>query len=166
MILRVKNYLIFLELNIINLFIIFNKFWNLFKKSFIFIEKNFQNIMFSRYFVKSLQFSMKKLSFISYDFKKSFRVIPTKLIYLPITMVGSFLFYSLHRNYSVFSTGNTLKFKLEGFNNMQDGEMRPFKYGHKDHETILIVKYNGKFHALSNSCPHFGAPLHTGNKIT
>ena len=124
--------------------------------------------MFARYSVKFNGFpifSQKFSSLIKSSIKKTFNHGITKTIYLPITMVGSFLLYSLSRNYNTHSSGQTVMFRLDGYINMQDGEMKSFKYGTKDHETILIVKYNGQFHALSNSCPHFGAPLHTGTFI-
>ncbi len=40
--------------------------------------------------------------------------------------------------------------------------MKEIKVGQTDKESILIVKHNGKYHALSNYCPHFGAPMSTG----
>ncbi len=124
--------------------------------------------MFSRYlcqFTKTTlknNFSTKTKSIIQHNLKGGIN----KNIYLPATMVGCFVFYSFSKKFNTtFSAQETIRHKLEGFINMNDGEMRPYKYGKKDDETILIVKYNGKFHALSNSCPHFGAPLHQGNLI-
>lgn len=51
---------------------------------------------------------------------------------------------------------------LKDFENIQEGEMKQYKYGDKDKESILILKYKGELRALSNYCTHFGAPLHTG----
>ena len=45
---------------------------------------------------------------------------------------------------------------------MEEGEMKEVKWGVKDNQSILVVKFEGKLHALSNYCPHYGAPLHTG----
>jgi NADH dehydrogenase FAD-containing subunit/nitrite reductase/ring-hydroxylating ferredoxin subunit len=54
------------------------------------------------------------------------------------------------------------KLYLDGWDLLEEGQMKPVKYGPKDEDTILIVNYKGKIHALGNHCPHFGAPLHTG----
>lgn len=54
------------------------------------------------------------------------------------------------------------KLSLSGFEHLQEGEMKQLKYGTGDKDSILIVKYGGKLRALSNYCPHFGAPMHTG----
>lgn len=120
--------------------------------------------MFSRYIPKFViqnftrKFSIKTMSKIQHNINGGIK----KNLYLPATMVGCFIFYSFSKKSNTFSAPELIKHKLEGFINMADGEMRPYKYGKKDDETILIVKYNGNFHALSNSCPHFGAPLHQG----
>ena len=54
------------------------------------------------------------------------------------------------------------KFSLSGYESLQEGEMREFKYGTQEKESILILKYDGQLRALSNYCTHFGAPMHTG----
>ena len=46
--------------------------------------------------------------------------------------------------------------------NLNEGEMKEIKVGKTDKESILVVKYNNSYHALSNYCPHFGAPMSTG----
>lgn len=51
---------------------------------------------------------------------------------------------------------------LPRLEDMEEGEMKEAKWGVKDGQSILIVKYQNKLHALSNYCPHYGAPLHTG----
>jgi NADPH-dependent 2,4-dienoyl-CoA reductase/sulfur reductase-like enzyme/nitrite reductase/ring-hydroxylating ferredoxin subunit len=54
------------------------------------------------------------------------------------------------------------RLSLEGCELMLEGEMKEVKYGTKDNESVLVVMYEGKLRALSNYCPHFGAPMHTG----
>jgi len=51
---------------------------------------------------------------------------------------------------------------LPQLQDMEEGEMKEVKWGVKDGQSILVVKYENKLHALSNYCPHYGAPLHTG----
>jgi len=63
----------------------------------------------------------------------------------------------------MISAGEKLrKLSIDECKTLQDGEMREVKYGTKDDESILVVMYQGKLRALSNHCPHFGAPMHTG----
>jgi NADPH-dependent 2,4-dienoyl-CoA reductase/sulfur reductase-like enzyme/nitrite reductase/ring-hydroxylating ferredoxin subunit len=57
------------------------------------------------------------------------------------------------------------KVLLAGFENLEDGQMKEFKYAEGKDKSILITKYEGKLRAVSNYCPHFGAPLHTGVMI-
>ena len=118
--------------------------------------------MFTRYIFNSNRIMSLSKKFFSNGYLNK---IKPKSSQVTATMVGSFLIYSLSKNFNSFSSEETIKHRLDGYINMKDGEMKSFKYGTKDHETILIAKYNGKFHALSNSCPHFGAPLHTGMGI-
>ena len=42
---------------------------------------------------------------------------------------------------------------------LQDNQMKQVKV---DDSPILVAKWNGGFHALSGTCPHYGAPLHEG----
>jgi nitrite reductase/ring-hydroxylating ferredoxin subunit len=43
-----------------------------------------------------------------------------------------------------------------------EGEMKPLKFGPKDDDKVLVVRYQGKLHSLGNYCTHLGAPMHTG----
>lgn len=36
--------------------------------------------------------------------------------------------------------------------------MREFQVGPKKEDAVLICKVEGRIYALSNSCPHYGAP--------
>ena len=40
--------------------------------------------------------------------------------------------------------------------------MRALKVGPGDDDKVLVARYQGKIHSVGNSCPHFGAPMHTG----
>lgn len=40
--------------------------------------------------------------------------------------------------------------------------MRELKVGPKDDDKVLISRIQGKIHAVGNYCPHFGAPMSTG----
>jgi len=51
---------------------------------------------------------------------------------------------------------------LPRLEDLEEGEMKEVKWGVQDGQSILVVKYQGTLHALSNHCPHYGAPLHTG----
>ena len=121
--------------------------------------------MFTRYLPKNQYFQAltKKFSNLKSFANKKIHNGISKSIYLPGAMISTMLYYTVTRKYNTFSAGESTKYILEGFISLQDGEMREYKYGTKPGESILIVRRNGKFHALSNSCPHFGAPMHTGN---
>jgi hypothetical protein len=122
--------------------------------------------MFSRYTSKQgnlfSKFSKKFSDQVKNSIKRKLQTGLSKSVYLPTTMIGTFLLFTFSKGYSTYSQAELIKHRLEGFTNMADGEMRTYKYGKKDEDLILIVRYNGKFHALTNSCPHFGAPLNTG----
>ena len=45
-------------------------------------------------------------------------------------------------------------------NDLNEGEMKSFEIA-KD-QKVLLVKINGKFHAVGGLCPHYGAPLDEG----
>jgi nitrite reductase/ring-hydroxylating ferredoxin subunit len=77
-------------------------------------------------------------------------------------MIPSILFsyYSIKNN-RLNCENNFTKIHLKDLN-LNNGEMKEIKVGSTDKESILIVKHNGVLHALSNYCPHFGAPMSTG----
>ncbi len=45
-------------------------------------------------------------------------------------------------------------------NDLNEGEMKSFDIA--EDQKILLVKINGKFHAMGGLCPHYGAPLDEG----
>ena len=51
---------------------------------------------------------------------------------------------------------------VENPNDLEEGEMREVKFGEKDDEKFLLVRYEGKLRAVGNFCSHFGAPLARG----
>ncbi len=77
-------------------------------------------------------------------------------------MIPSVLFsyYSIKNN-RLNCESNLTRIHLKDLN-LNNGEMKEIKVGKTDKESILIVKHNGNYHALSNYCPHFGAPMSTG----
>lgn len=88
-------------------------------------------------------------------------------ILLPSLFFAGFMFKTVKKAYlgpkPEFSANDKrLLVNLPRMEDMEEGEMKEVKWGVKDGQSILAVKYQGKLHALSNYCPHFGAPLHTG----
>lgn len=58
--------------------------------------------------------------------------------------------------------GAVKEVEIENAEHINDGEMRAVKVGEKDDDKVLVVRYEGKLHAISNKCSHFGAPLNMG----
>jgi nitrite reductase/ring-hydroxylating ferredoxin subunit len=95
-------------------------------------------------------------------FPKSFKIKP---LIIPSFMMCSYFFLyqkKLFSNKAVYSQENFRKFYLVGCETLQEGEMKEVKWGTDKNQSILVLKYGGKLRAMSNYCPHFGAPLHTG----
>ena len=67
---------------------------------------------------------------------------------------------TIHLN--TLPSGNFKKILLKDVDKMLSGEMKEVKFGEKPNESILVVKTDTKIHVLSNTCPHYGAPMHTG----
>lgn len=44
----------------------------------------------------------------------------------------------------------------------QEGEKRAVQVGPKEEDTVLVVKLDGKYHCVSEKCPHFGFALSKG----
>jgi nitrite reductase/ring-hydroxylating ferredoxin subunit/thioredoxin reductase len=89
------------------------------------------------------------------------------LVVFPSLVISSFLFKTIKKSYQaskplISENDNRLLVNLPRIEEMEEGEMKEVKWGVKEGQSILVVKYNGKLHALSNYCPHYGAPLHTG----
>ena len=76
----------------------------------------------------------------------------------------SYIFFKSKKDYSnkLSLQEEFVKHLLSGYENLEEGQMREFKYGSGKTDSVLIVKYEGKLRAVSNYCTHFGAPLHTG----
>ena len=90
--------------------------------------------------------------------------INPKQISIPLILTTSFiLFKNKHStNTNTLHLSAEIKtIELDGMT-LNDGEMKEFKYGSEDYESILIIKYKNKFYAVSNYCPHSGSFLHTG----
>jgi len=95
----------------------------------------------------------------------SLKSLKIKPVLIPSVMMGTYFFFSqkkMFNSQSLYSKENFRKFYLEGSDTLQEGEMKEVKWGTKENQSILVVKYGGKLRAMSNYCPHFGAPLHTG----
>ena len=95
----------------------------------------------------------------------TFKNINTKYFSIPSILLGTFFYFQTRKNIS----SNRLKLaesfrrlSLQECLDLSEGEMKEVKYGPKDNESILVIKYDGTLRALSNYCPHFGAPMHTG----
>lgn len=89
------------------------------------------------------------------------------LVVVSSVFLSSFLYKQAKKAYlgpkPEFSADDKrLLVNLPRLEDMEEGEMKEVKWGVKDGQSILVVKYQGKLHALSNYCPHYGAPLHTG----
>jgi len=105
----------------------------------------FKNNFFSKNYFKS------NLSF----FKKA-----------TLSTIGIYAFskYSFSKN-TMMTEEEYKKYLLEGFENLEEGQMKEFKYAQGKNKSVLICKYEGKLRAIGNYCSHFGAPLHTGVMI-
>ena len=60
---------------------------------------------------------------------------------------------------------NGKKVYLPQLKEIKENELKQLKFGEGKYDSILLVNYNNKLHALSNYCPHFGAPMHSGYLI-
>lgn len=96
--------------------------------------------------------------------KRNIQAINAKSLAIPTIMMSSYMFLKYNnRNYSnLHAQEEYRQLFLTDANELDDGQMKEVKYGTKENESILVVKYKGKLYAMSNYCPHFGAPLHTG----
>ncbi len=88
-------------------------------------------------------------------------------ILLPSALLSGYILKTVKKAYlgskPAFSPDDKrLLVNLPKLEEMEEGEMKEIKWGTKDGESILVVKYQDKLHAMSNYCPHYGAPLHTG----
>jgi nitrite reductase/ring-hydroxylating ferredoxin subunit len=90
--------------------------------------------------------------------------ISLKSITAPSILMSSYFFYKVNnKHYSTLKLqSNTMKFYISEYEDLKPGEMREVKYGPKDEDSLLAVNYEGKLYILSNQCPHYGAPMHTG----
>ena len=80
-----------------------------------------------------------------------------------LTSLSLFAHYNYSTiNKSLFMEDEFVKMALSDYQNLENGQMREFKYGPGKEDSILIAKYEGKLRALGNYCTHFGAPMHTG----
>ena len=90
-----------------------------------------------------------------------------KLFLIPSVMMSAYILNFAKKAYlgpkpEISPNDKRLLINLPRLEEMEEGEMKEVKWGTKDNQSILVVKYQGKLRALSNYCPHFGAPLHTG----
>jgi len=88
-------------------------------------------------------------------------------ILLPSLIFSGYLIKTIKRAYlgpkpEISGDDKRLLVNLPRLEELEEGEMKEIKWGVKDGQSILVVKYQGKLHSLSNYCPHYGAPLHTG----
>ena len=109
----------------------------------------------------------KKFLTLTKSIKRDFSLKSLKIkpVLIPSVMMGTYFFFSQRKMFNsqtLYSKDIFRKFYLEGCDTLQEGEMKEVKWGTKENQSILVVKYGGKFRAMSNYCPHFGAPLHTG----
>jgi nitrite reductase/ring-hydroxylating ferredoxin subunit len=91
--------------------------------------------------------------------------INLKTFSIPTVLVGGYFYNHIRKQLSTNKLKLAESFRrlsLQEYADLQEGEMREVKYGTKDNESILVVKYDGILRALSNYCPHYGAPMHTG----
>ena len=105
--------------------------------------------------------------FLNINFKLAFNQIKksliSKQIAIPLFLTMAYSFHQFYNKKISFCNPEYLKVLLEGAENLNHGEMKEIKFGNKtSKESFLILNYQGEIHALSNFCPHFGAPLHTG----
>lgn len=49
--------------------------------------------------------------------------------------------------------------------NLSEGEFKTVQVGPKDEDLILLVKRDGKYYCVQNSCPHYGFQLSKGLMI-
>jgi nitrite reductase/ring-hydroxylating ferredoxin subunit len=90
--------------------------------------------------------------------------INIKSIAIPSILMSSYFFYKVNNKgfKTLHSQVTTRKFYISECEGLKHGEMREVKYGPKDEDSLLAVNYDGKIYVLSNQCPHYGAPMHTG----
>ncbi len=89
-------------------------------------------------------------------------ILSAKSLSIPITMMTSYYFLNKRFSSKAHLAGNTRKLSIVACQDLQEGEMREVKYGTEQKESILVLRYDGILRAVSNYCPHFGAPMHTG----
>jgi nitrite reductase/ring-hydroxylating ferredoxin subunit len=110
--------------------------------------------------------SVKNFSTLSRgNLSKNFKV---KSVAMPLMLLSSYFFLNSKKQFSrklSMAEENFRRLSLNDCKDIEEGEMKEVKYGTKEKESILVVKYEGTLRALSNYCPHFGAPLHTGMLI-
>jgi nitrite reductase/ring-hydroxylating ferredoxin subunit len=112
-----------------------NKFWNTFK-----LLK----------YRKKTNINTKKFSFNS------------KIVGIPISL---FAMYYVKENMNTnlsLQCRDFKKVKLTDLETLQENEIREIKYGSKPEESILLMKYQSNYIALSSRCPHYGAPMKDG----
>jgi nitrite reductase/ring-hydroxylating ferredoxin subunit len=112
--------------------------------------------------------SIKKINLLNKgSLKNNFKL---KSVAMPTILLSSYFFLHAKKQFSsklnmAVEAQKSRRLSIDECKDLLDGEMRQVKYGNKDDDSILVVKYEGKLRALSNHCPHFGAPLHTGMLI-
>ncbi|KAM3129129.1 hypothetical protein pb186bvf_018765 [Paramecium bursaria] len=99
-------------------------------------------------FTNTLSLAFRKSNVLNYGFSQQNK-IRSALITIPIVY-----------QFSTIMMNDTYDLLLQ--DDFKDGEMREFQVGPKKEDAVLVVRVNGKYYCVSNSCPHFGAPLSAG----
>lgn len=112
-------------------------------------------------------FNSSKILLFSQNILKKTRNANRSIILFPSILLGTYLLKTIKKAYlgpkpDIFPEDKRLLINLPRLEELEDGEMKEIKWGSENGQSILVVKYQGKLHALSNYCPHYGAPLHTG----
>lgn len=107
-------------------------------------------------------------------FKRIIRNLNSKVIAAPI-LISYLTLGNSSKNY--FKSFNTKVLKAEsntttlednrklfipGTDELSEGELREVKFGNTTKESLVVINYKNNIYALSNYCPHFGAPMHQG----
>lgn len=85
-----------------------------------------------------------------------FNFLKSKSVLVPIVLSTSLWKFNFLRAAEPRTFTLPLDFQVS------EGEVKEFKFGPQDHESVIIARVDGKLHCVSSLCPHAGAPLIKG----
>jgi nitrite reductase/ring-hydroxylating ferredoxin subunit len=113
--------------------------------------------------------NLKILNILKYQIKSDISKIKTKkftfnskILGIPISLFTMFYLKEKTNFDNNLMCKNFKKIKLTDIESLQENEIREVKYGSNPGESILLMKYQSNYIALSSRCPHYGAPMKDG----